>query len=65
MNGAATLAWSSDQSILERAEHGGVVTTLFRFALESGRVDAVRFEALVERGREERPEDPAAASPRG
>jgi formate dehydrogenase subunit beta len=41
MNEAATLAWSSDQSILERAEHGGVVTTLCKFALESGRVDAV------------------------
>lgn len=41
MNGAATLAWSSDKRILEQAEHGGVVTALCKFALESKRVDAV------------------------
>jgi formate dehydrogenase subunit beta len=41
MNGAATLAWSSDKRILERAEHGGVVTALLKFALETDMVDAV------------------------
>jgi len=41
MNGTTTLAWSSDKRILERAEHGGVVTALCTFALESRRVDAV------------------------
>lgn len=35
------LAQSSDEEILKRAEHGGVVTTLLKFALESERVDAV------------------------
>ena len=40
MNGAATLAWSSDDRILERGASGGVVTTLLKFALESGRVVA-------------------------
>jgi formate dehydrogenase subunit beta len=35
------LAWSSDESILERAEHGGVVTSLLKFMLGSGTVDAV------------------------
>lgn len=37
----AYLAQSSDEEILKRAEHGGVVTTLLKFALESERVDAV------------------------
>jgi len=35
------LAWSSDESILERAEHGGVVTSLLKFMLDSEMVDAV------------------------
>ena len=41
MKGAIYLARSSDREILERAEHGGVVTALLKFALESERVDAV------------------------
>jgi formate dehydrogenase subunit beta len=35
------LAWSTDDRILERAEHGGVVTSLLAFMLDSGMVDAV------------------------
>ena len=35
------LARSSGGRILEKAEHGGVVTSLLKFALESGMVDAV------------------------
>jgi formate dehydrogenase subunit beta len=34
-------AWSTDERILERAEHGGVVTSLLAFMLGSGMVDAV------------------------
>lgn len=34
------LAWSSDDKILERGEYGGAVTSLLKFALESGMVDA-------------------------
>jgi formate dehydrogenase subunit beta len=34
-------AWSTDERILERAEHGGVVTSLLAFMLSSGLVDAV------------------------
>jgi formate dehydrogenase subunit beta len=45
---AVYLAWSSDERILEKAEHGGVVTSLLKFALESERVDAVL--ALKPRG---------------
>jgi formate dehydrogenase subunit beta len=48
MKRAVYLAWSSDERILEKAEHGGVVTSLLKFALESERVDAVL--ALKPRG---------------
>jgi formate dehydrogenase subunit beta len=45
---AVYLAWSSDERILEKAEHGGVVTSLLKFALESEMVDGVL--ALKPRG---------------
>jgi len=35
------LAWSSDEQIFKRAEYGGAVTALLKFALESRMVDAV------------------------
>jgi formate dehydrogenase subunit beta len=35
------IARSSDNEILEKAEHGGVVTSLLKFALEKKRVDAI------------------------
>ena len=35
------IARSSDRKILERAEHGGTVTSLLKFALKSGMVDSV------------------------
>ena len=41
MKGDMYLAWSPDEEILKRAECGGAVTSLLKFALESGRVDAV------------------------
>ena len=41
MKGDTYIARSSDNEILERGEHGGVVTSLLKHALESGRVDAV------------------------
>ncbi len=41
MKGDMYIARSSDKEILEKAEYGGVVTSLLKFALESGRVDAV------------------------
>jgi len=41
MNGDMYIARSSDQEILEKAERGGVVTSLLKFALETERVDAV------------------------
>ena len=41
MKGDLYLARSSDERVLEKAEHGGVVTSLLRFALESDMVDAV------------------------
>ncbi len=41
MNGDMYLAWSPDKEILEKAEYGGAVTSLLKFALESKRVDAV------------------------
>ena len=41
MNGDMYLARSTDEGILEKAECGGAVTALLRFALESGQVDAV------------------------
>jgi len=33
------VAISTDKEILERSEHGGVITSLLKFALESGLVD--------------------------
>ncbi len=41
MKGDMYIARSSDKEILEKGEHGGVVTSLLKHALESGRVDAV------------------------
>jgi formate dehydrogenase subunit beta len=41
MNGDMYIARSSDKEILEKAECGGVVTSLLKFALETERVDAV------------------------
>ena len=41
MNGDMYIARSSDQEILGKAERGGVVTSLLKFALETKRVDAV------------------------
>lgn len=41
MNGDVYLARSTDEEILGKAECGGAVTALLRFALESGQVDAV------------------------
>ena len=41
MKGDMYIARSSDKEILEKAENGGAVTSLFKFALESGRVDSV------------------------
>ena len=41
MKGDMYLAWSSDSEILKRAESGGVVTSLLKFALATNRVDAV------------------------
>lgn len=41
MKGDMYIARSSDKEILEKAECGGVVTSLLKFALESGRVDSV------------------------
>jgi formate dehydrogenase subunit beta len=41
MKGDVYLARSSDKEILEKAECGGAVTSLLKFALESKRVDAV------------------------
>jgi len=41
MKGDMYLAWSSDDEILRRADSGGVITSLLKFALESKRVDAV------------------------
>ena len=41
MKGDMYLAWSPDEEILKRAECGGAVTSLLKFVLESGRVDAV------------------------
>ena len=41
MKGDMYLAWSSDEEILEKAEYGGAVTSLLKFALESKHVDAV------------------------
>jgi len=41
MKGDMYLARSPDEKILEKAERGGAVTSLLKFALESGKVDAV------------------------
>ncbi len=41
MKGDMYIARSSDKEILDKAEYGGAVTSLLKFALESGRVDAV------------------------
>jgi len=41
MKGDMYIARSSDKEILGKAERGGVVTSLLKHALESGRVDAV------------------------
>ncbi len=41
MKGDMHIARSSDKEILEKAEHGGAVTSLLKFALEGKRVDAV------------------------
>ncbi len=41
MKGDMYLAWSSDEKIAKRADSGGVVTSLLKFALETKRVDAV------------------------
>jgi len=41
MRGDMYIAHSTDKKILEKAEYGGAVTSLLRFALESKRVDAV------------------------
>ena len=41
MNSDMYIARSSDKKIHEKAECGGAVTSLLKFALESGRVDAV------------------------
>ena len=41
MRGDTYLAWSPDEEILEKAEYGGAVTSLLKFALEGKRVDAV------------------------
>jgi formate dehydrogenase subunit beta len=41
MKGDMYLAHSSDKETLERAECGGVVTALLKYALESGQADAV------------------------
>lgn len=41
MKGDLYWAWSSDKEVVESAACGGAVTSLLKFALESGRVDAV------------------------
>jgi len=41
MKGDMYIARSTDKKIAERAEHGGVVISLLKFALETGKVDAV------------------------
>jgi len=41
MKGDMYLAWAADEEILEKAEYGGAVTSLLKFALESNGVDAV------------------------
>jgi formate dehydrogenase subunit beta len=41
MKGDMYITSSSDKKIVEKAEHGGVVISLLKFALEMGKVDAV------------------------
>jgi len=41
MKGDMYLAWSTDEEILKRAEYGGAVTSLLKFALKNKWVDAV------------------------
>ncbi len=41
MKGDMYIAYSSDKEIVEKAEYGGAVTSLLKFALESRRADAV------------------------
>jgi len=41
MKGEMYIARSSDKAMLEKAEHGGAVSSLLKFALESKRVNAV------------------------
>jgi len=41
MKGNMYIAYSSDKEMVEKAEHGGVVTALLKFALDSKRADAV------------------------
>jgi formate dehydrogenase subunit beta len=41
MKGDMYLSWSSDEEILNTGEHGGAVTALLKFALESEMVDAI------------------------
>lgn len=41
MSGNMHIARSSDKSILEKAECGGAVTSILKFALETGKVDGV------------------------
>jgi formate dehydrogenase subunit beta len=41
MKGDTYLAWSPDPAIVDKAECGGAVTSLLKFALESKQVDAV------------------------
>jgi len=49
MKGDVWLAWSTDEEILRKADYGGVVTSLLKFALEGKKVDAV----LAVRARED------------
>ena len=41
MKGDAYIAYSSDKEMVEKAEYGGVITALLKFALDSKRADAV------------------------
>ncbi|MHA1606509.1 MAG: Coenzyme F420 hydrogenase/dehydrogenase, beta subunit C-terminal domain [Candidatus Freyarchaeota archaeon] len=41
--GECYIAWSGDEDVLEASEHGGVITSLLKFALKSKMVDAVLF----------------------
>ncbi len=41
MNGDMYIAWSSDENIQARSDHGGVVTSLLKYCLENKLVDGV------------------------